>query len=82
MTLAATSLSGESRGAGTLATLTFEVTAVKASTLRLTEVVLSDSAGVGSRPQVANGQITRPPQGRAVNIPDPNLRAAIEDALG
>ena len=34
VTLAATSLAGESQGDGTLATLTFEVIAVKASTLR------------------------------------------------
>ena len=55
--LAATSLSGESHGDGTLATLTFEVIAVKASTLTLSDVVLSDSAGIGSRPEVENGEI-------------------------
>ena len=82
VTLAATALSGESSGNGTLATLTFEVVAIKASTLTLSDVVLSDSAGVGSRPGVENGQITRPPQGRPVNIPDPNLRAKIERTLG
>ena len=82
VTLAATALSGESSGNGTLATLTFEVVAVKASTLTLSDVVLSDGAGVGSHPGVENGQITRPPQGRPVNVPDPNLRAAIEEALG
>ena len=60
--LAATSLSGESHGDGTLATLTFEVIAVKGSTLTLSDVVLSDSAGVGSRPQVENGEVVEPPQ--------------------
>ena len=59
VTLAATSLSGESHGDGTLATLTFEVVTVKASTLTLSDVVLSDSAGVGARPQVENGEVVR-----------------------
>ena len=57
VTLAATSLAGESNGDGTLATLTFEVIAVKASTVTLPEIVLSDSAGTGFRPHVENGQI-------------------------
>ena len=61
VTLAATSLAGESNGDGTLATLTFEVIAVKASTLTLSEIVLSDSAGTGFRPHVENGQIVEPP---------------------
>ena len=60
--LAATSLAGESNGDGTLATVTFEVIAVKASTLTLSDVVLSDSGGVGSRPQVENGEVVEPPQ--------------------
>ena len=62
VTLAATSLAGESRGDGTLATLTFEVIAVKASTLLLSEVVLSDSAGVAFRPRVEDGEVVQPPQ--------------------
>ena len=57
VTLAATSLAGESNGDGTLAALTFEVVAVKASTLTLSDIILSDSAGVGSRPRVENGQV-------------------------
>ena len=45
VTLAATSLSGAaSAKSGTLATLTFEVIAAKASTIELVEVILSDSA--------------------------------------
>ena len=45
VTLAATSLSGAaSATSGTLATLQFKVVAAKASTLRLIEVILSDSA--------------------------------------
>ena len=62
VTLAATSLAGESNGDGTLATLTFEVIAVKASTVTLSEVVLSDSAGTGFRPHVENGQIVENPK--------------------
>ena len=62
VTLAATALAGESNGDGTLATLTFEVIAVKASTLTLSEVILSDSAGKSSRLRVEAGQITEPPQ--------------------
>ena len=38
VTLAAASLSGESDGDGTLATITFEVIAVKASTVTLSDV--------------------------------------------
>ena len=78
--LSAVALAGESSGDGTLATVTFEVVAVKASTLTLSDVVLSDSAGGGSKPRVENGQITKPSQG--VNIPDANLRAAIASTLG
>ena len=62
VTLAATSLAGESNGDGTLATLTFEVIAVKASTVTLSEVVLSDSAGTGFRPHVENGEIVESPK--------------------
>ena len=62
VTLAATSLSGESNGDGTLATLTFEVIAVKASTLSLSEVILSDSAAAGSRPHIEDGEVVEPPQ--------------------
>ena len=57
--LAATSLAGESNGSGTLATITFEIRAVKASTLTLSNVLLSDSEGVTSRPQVEGTQITK-----------------------
>ena len=62
VTVAATSLAGESNGDGTLAIITFEVIAVKASTLRLSEVVLSDSAGAGFRPRVEDGHVEERPQ--------------------
>ena len=58
VTLAATSLAGESNGDGTLAILTFEVVTVKASTLTLSEVLLTDGDSQSSRPQVESTQIT------------------------
>ena len=58
--VAATSLAGESDGDGTLASITFEAIAVKASTLYLTEVVLVNSAGAYWNLQVENGEITEP----------------------
>ena len=57
--LAATSLAGESNGDGTLATITFEARAVKASTLTLSNVLLADSEGTISRPKVEGLQITK-----------------------
>ena len=59
--LAATSLSGESSGAGTLATFTFEVIAVKASTLTLSDALFTDKAGETAVPQVENATITERP---------------------
>ena len=58
--LNAASLAVESNGDGTLATLTFEVIAVKASTLTLSDVLLSNNAGESSVPQIENAQITEP----------------------
>ena len=55
--LAATSLSGESNGSGTLATLTFEVLSVRRSTVTLSDVILVDSEGVPTNPTLENGQI-------------------------
>ena len=56
----AASLAGESDGDGTLATLTFEVIAAKASTLTLSDVLLSNSAGETFLPQIESTQITEP----------------------
>ena len=56
--LNAASLAGEINGNGTLTTLTFEVLAVKASTLTLSDVLLSNSAGVTFAPHVENAKIT------------------------
>ena len=65
--LTATALTGESSGAGTLATLTFEVVAVKASTLTLSNVLLVNNTGESSRPKVEDGQITVPSLNADVN---------------
>ena len=62
VTLASTALAAVSDGDGTLATLTFEVVAVKASTLTLTQVTLVDMDGERWFPRIVNGAVTRPPQ--------------------
>ncbi len=58
--LNAASLVGESNGDGTLATLTYEVIAVKTSTLTLSDVLLTNSAGEAFVPTVENAEITEP----------------------
>ena len=58
--LNAASLAGESNDDGTLATLTFEVIAVKASILTLSDVLLSNSTGETFAPQIENAEITEP----------------------
>ena len=58
--LNAVSLAGESKGNGTLATLTFEVIAVQASTLILSDVLLTNSTGETFAPQIENAEITEP----------------------
>ena len=58
--LNAASIAGESKGNGPLATLTFEVIAVKASTLTLSDVLLSNSIGETFAPQIENAEITEP----------------------
>ena len=60
--LAASALAGVSKGDGTLATLTFEVMAVKASTLTLSDMLLSDDQGNTFLPQVEGGEVTEPPK--------------------
>ena len=60
--LASSTLTGVSNGDGTLATITFEVLAVKASTLTLSETLLSNSTGNTFRPQIEGGEITEPPK--------------------
>ena len=60
VTLVAASLTGESNGDGTLATLTFEVVGVKDSTLKLSKALITDSTGESLCPRIQNGQITEP----------------------
>jgi len=58
--LNAASLAGESNGDGTLATLAFEVVAAKASTLTLSDVLLTNSVGETFVPQLEDAEITEP----------------------
>ena len=67
VTLAVTSHAEDRNGAGALATLTFEVISVKKSTLRLSEVILSDAAGVIYRPRVEDTQVLELPRKGDVN---------------
>ena len=61
VTLAATSFAEESYYDGTLATITFEVIATKASTVSLSDVLLTDSAGNSTKPKIiASTEITEP----------------------
>ena len=89
VTLAATALTGMSNGDGALATLTFEVVAAKASTLTLSDVLLSDSKGNTVSPQVESGQVTEPPKPKedvngdgVVNIQDLVLVASNFGEIG
>ncbi len=62
VTLAATSFGEDRDGDGTLATITFEVVAIKASTVRLSDVILTNSSGEITKPIIANAKITQPQQ--------------------
>ena len=57
--LTATSLKGETKGNGTLATITFEVIAEDTFTLMLSDVLLADSKGNSTVPKVENAEITK-----------------------
>ena len=89
VTLAATSLAGEINGNGTLATITFEVVAVKTSTVRLSDVILTNSKGETTQSQTENAEITAPTQlledvngDGVVNIVDLTLVATNFGATG
>ena len=62
VTLAATSFAEEHDGDGTLATITFEVVAIKASTVRISDVILTNSLGESTKPIIADAKITQPQQ--------------------
>ena len=83
VTLAAVSLNGRSQGEGTLATFTFEVVAVKPSTLRFSEVSLTDSNANVLPVSSENGEIVEPVRIPAdvngdgvVNLEDMDLAAS------
>ena len=59
VTLAATSLTDESEGDGTLATLTFEVVSVKPSMVHLLDTLLTTGLSINARPRVEGAQITK-----------------------
>ena len=87
--LNAASLAGESNGEGTLATLTFEVIAVKGSTLTLSDVLLTNTAGEAFVPTVENAEITESIQSKGdvngdgmVNIQDLVLVASNLGKIG
>ena len=62
VTLASTALAGVKHGDGTLATITFEVVAAKASRLTLSKVTLVNPDGKPTFPIVENGEVIEPPQ--------------------
>ena len=79
------SAAGEGNGNGTLAKLTFEVIAVKASTVKLFSVILTDSAGEETRPPVEDAQITVPAVNADVNEDgsvDNTDAALVAEAMG
>ena len=64
----AASLTGESRGDGTLVTLTFEVVAVKASTLTLSEWFSLTVRVSASVQRLKTGKVVVPPQTQGTGV--------------
>ena len=62
VTLASSAIASVNNRDGTLANITFEVVAVKASAVPLSQVALVDPDGELSFPQIENGEVTEPPQ--------------------
>ncbi len=58
--LAASAINAEATGDGTLATITFEVISVKASTMTLADVILTNMIGNATLPQFEHAEITEP----------------------
>ena len=73
VTLSAASLAGSSSGDGTLATLTFEVLAVKESRLILHESLLTDPDGRHQINITTDGQVTLPSTPATVSIKPANI---------
>ncbi len=59
ITLTATAFGEQSNGDGTLATITFEVIAQKDSTVSISDVLLTDSLGSSTVPQIASAEILK-----------------------
>lgn len=83
ITLASTVQTAAAAAEGTLLTITFEVVAVKASTLSLSEVILSSRIGTALLVTIEDGEIVEPPTPRwdvnkdgVINILDLTLVAA------
>ena len=62
VTLASTALAGVGKGNGTLAVITLEVVAIKASTVTLSQVNFVNPDGERSYPSFEYGQVIEPPQ--------------------
>ena len=62
VTFATTTFADESNGDGMLATITFEVVAIKVSTVRLSNVVLTNNLGESAKPIIADAEIIQPQQ--------------------
>ena len=62
VTLASTSFAKKYSGGGTLATITFEVVTIKASTVRLSNVILTNNLGESVKPIIVNAEIIQPQQ--------------------
>ena len=83
VTLAATAIGGASNGEGILATITFEIINAKASTVRLSDVLLTNNIGGTLTLQTQDAEITEPThhpedvnQDGVVNIIDLTLVAS------
>ena len=74
--LVATSLAGTSDGDGTLATVTFQVVEVKASSITLSGVLISDAAAGTLEVTTADGSVTVPaPEPDPEPEPEPRTNA-------
>jgi hypothetical protein len=83
VTLAATALGGSSNGDGTLAKATFEVVAVKDSTLGLTGIALSDPGATSLAVTTVDGKITGGEPPPPINeAPKAVIKAPVEVTVG
>ena len=60
VTIAASSFDGETNGRGTLAKVVFEIIAIQPSNVKLSDVLLADSNGNTTTPEIVNAEITLP----------------------